>query len=138
MKRTELQQKILLVNTWTKVHKNLWFVAARWCCRRSKFNEKPIKVLEPLSLSEEHLFGNGKWVTDKCQSEYIISLRQLYMIHPTVLCRKTASSWMCILDSRKKPISLISYAKSDFSVNKNLKREEEASDTDAAISTLNQ
>ena len=45
---------------------------------------------------------------------------------------------MCILDSRKKPISLISYAKSDFSVNKNLKREEEALDTDAAISTLNQ
>ena len=32
----------------------------------------------------------------------------------------------------KKQISLISYAKSDFSVNKNLKREEEASDTDGA------
>ena len=34
---------------------------------------------------------------------------------------------------KKKQISLISNAKSDFSVNKNLKREEEALDTDAEI-----
>ena len=38
----------------------------------------------------------------------------------------------CIL-LEKKQISLISNAKSDFSVNKNLKREEEALDTDAEI-----
>ena len=116
---------ILHVNTLTKVHKNLWFVWQDGVVVGAKIQWKTNQSFSTISESvREHLFGNGKWVTDKCQSE-----SDFIWFHPTV---NFAEKLHLVHPLEKKQISLISYAKSDFSVNKNLKREEEASDTDGA------
>ena len=102
------------------------------CCRRAKFNEKPIKSFRSLKKNICCLI-NGKWVTDKCQSEHCFKFILPTMIHPTVMMMPKNCIILDASSSEKKQISLISNAKSDFSVNKNLKREEEALDTDAEI-----